>query len=67
MGQLINPLSFRLNNNKFWIIKWSTFLKTSFKYILKDDFLIFSFLNFLCYKLKGTQLRAFFYYFYKKI
>ena len=52
MGQLINPLSFRLNKNKFWIIRWSSFLKSSFKYILKDDYLIFSFLNFLFYKLK---------------
>ena len=61
MGQLINPLSFRLNNNKFWMIRWSTFLKTSFKYILKDDFLIFSFLNFLFYKLKKLLKKKYFF------
>lgn len=61
MGQLINPLSFRLNKNKFWIIRWSTFLKTSFKYILKDDFLIFSFLNFLFYRLKKLFKKKFFF------
>ena len=61
MGQLINPLSFRLNKNKFWIIRWSTFLKTSFKYILKDDYLIFSFLNFLFYRLKKLLKKKFFF------
>jgi hypothetical protein len=61
MGQLINPLSFRLNKNKFWVIRWSTFLKTSFKYILKDDYLIFSFLNFLFYRLKKLLKKKFFF------
>ena len=45
MGNLVHPLSLRLNNNMYWNSQWVSYQNNKYSFLLSSDFLIYSYLN----------------------
>ena len=45
MGNLVHPLSLRLNNNIYWNSQWVSYQNNKYSFLLSSDFLIYSYLN----------------------
>lgn len=43
MGHIINPLSYRLYNTRYWNNSWSIFEKNNYSYLLTQDLILDNF------------------------
>jgi ribosomal protein S19 len=48
MGNLVNPMSMRLNNNIYWNSQWVSYQNNKYSFLLSSDYLLYSYLNWFC-------------------